>query len=71
MNPVRDPVFWRKRAAQTRAKMGSRYDRDSRVDLLRIAEEYDRIAESAERWQKIEEEAKEGLLPDGRDHDST
>ncbi|WP_141686868.1 hypothetical protein [Bradyrhizobium sp. LMTR 3] len=71
MHPVRDPEFWRKRAAQTRAKMGSRYDRDSRVDLLRIAEEYDRIAENAERWQKTEDEGREALLPHGHDHKST
>ena len=57
MNPVRDPDFWRKRAAQTRAEMGSRHDRDSRVDLLRVAEEYDRIAESAERWQRMEKKS--------------
>jgi len=51
-NPVRDPAYWRKRAAQTRAQLCDVSYRKARVDLLKVAEEYDRLAERAEHWRQ-------------------
>ena len=51
-DPIRDPEYWRKRAEQTRAKGRHRAYSNSKVNLLRVAEEYDRLAEHAERWQQ-------------------
>jgi hypothetical protein len=50
--PIRDPEYWRKRAAQTRAKSRNVSYRNARVDLLKIAEEYDRLAERAAHWRQ-------------------
>ena len=50
-NPLHDPDHWRKRAAQTRAKADMFAHPQSKVRLLRIAEEYDRLAERAEEQQ--------------------
>jgi hypothetical protein len=44
---VLDPQHWRERAAKTRDKAEQFRMRDSRDRLLKIAEEYDRIAERA------------------------
>jgi pyruvate-formate lyase len=47
-----DPQHWRERAEKTRDKAEQCSMRDSRDRLLKIAEEYDRIAErAAERLQ--------------------
>jgi hypothetical protein len=51
MSASRSAEYWRNRAAQTRARIGSVYERNSRVDLLRLAEEYDRLAALSEHWQ--------------------
>lgn len=51
-NPVRDPEYWRKRAAQTRATIRNISYRNARVDLLKVAEEYDRLAERAAHWRQ-------------------
>jgi hypothetical protein len=51
-NLIRDPEYWRRRAAQTRAKIRDVSYRKARVDLLKVAEEYDRLAERAEQWRK-------------------
>ena len=45
---LNDAAHWRRRAEQTRAKADTSFnDRDR---LLKVAEEYDRLAERAERW---------------------
>ncbi|WP_271618907.1 hypothetical protein [Bradyrhizobium sp. CCBAU 51745] len=48
MDYLSDAALWRKRAAQTRARIGTFHDRNSSVNLLRVAEEYERLAERAE-----------------------
>jgi hypothetical protein len=50
-NPFYDPSVWRNRAAQTRAKADLFAHPQSKERLLRIAEEYDRLAQHAEEWQ--------------------
>ena len=51
-NLIRDPEYWRKRAAQTRAKIRDVSYRNARIDLLKVAEEYDRLAERAAHWRQ-------------------
>lgn len=52
MADVLDPRHWQERAAKTRDKAEQFSMRDSRDRLLKIAEEYDRIAQrAAERQQ--------------------
>jgi hypothetical protein len=47
-----NPKHWRDRAAKTRARAEmSQRDDDQTKKLLRVAEEYDRLAERAERQQ--------------------
>ncbi|MFQ3455973.1 hypothetical protein PMN64_22100 [Bradyrhizobium sp. UFLA01-814] len=47
-NVMNNPAYWRDRAAKTRAKADSFRYQDSRANLLKIAEEYDRLANYAE-----------------------
>ncbi|MGF6434290.1 hypothetical protein [Bradyrhizobium elkanii] len=47
-NVMNNPAYWRDRAAKTRAKAHSFRYQDSRANLLKIAEEYDRLANHAE-----------------------
>jgi hypothetical protein len=52
MADVLDPRHWRERAERTRDKAEQFNMRNSRDRLLKIAEEYDRLAErAAERWE--------------------
>ena len=41
---------WRHRAEQKRAKASSSFPYKDRDRLLKVAEEYDRLAERVERW---------------------
>ncbi|WP_201449830.1 hypothetical protein [Bradyrhizobium sp. Ai1a-2] len=50
-NTLQDPGYWRERAEETRNKAESFAYRSSRERLLKIAEEYDRLAIYAEQWQ--------------------
>ena len=51
-DPVRDPDFWRNRAEETRTKAeGFRVAERERERLLKIAAEYDQIAERAAQWR--------------------
>lgn len=50
-NTLQDPGYWRRRAEETRNKAESLAYRNSRERLLRIAEEYDRLATYAEQSQ--------------------
>jgi hypothetical protein len=45
---LNNATHWRRRAEQTRAKASSSSKDGNR--LLKVAEEYDRLAERAERW---------------------
>jgi len=49
-NPLHDPKHWRKRADATRAKADLMADTAARQKLLRVAEEYGRLAQHAEQW---------------------
>jgi hypothetical protein len=57
MSPFNDPEYWRSRAKQTRARMGRLSDHELKMDLLKVAEEYDRLAEHARRWQAGQSDA--------------
>jgi hypothetical protein len=50
-NTLQDPSYWRERAEETRTKAESFSYRNSRERLLKIAEEYDRLAAYAEQWR--------------------
>jgi hypothetical protein len=50
MNTLNDPKHWRKRADATRAKADVLADQAARQKLLRVADEYERLAERAEQW---------------------
>lgn len=48
-NPVLDSRYWRHRAAETRAKADKLgLDVKSKLKLLKVAEEYERLAEHAD-----------------------
>jgi hypothetical protein len=57
-NPMENPNHWRQRADQTRAKADQIW-RDTRFKrhLLRVAEEYDRLAQRAEQWRSSDQQA--------------
>jgi hypothetical protein len=52
-DPIKDPNYWLDRAKQTRAKAERSFDRN-RAMLLRVAAEYDYIAEVARRSSTAE-----------------
>jgi hypothetical protein len=52
MADVLDPRYWRERAERTREKAEQFSMRSSRDRLLKIAEEYDRLAERAAERQE-------------------
>ena len=49
-NPLNDPKHWRKRADATRIKADLLADQAARQKLLRVADEYERLAQRAEQW---------------------
>jgi hypothetical protein len=49
-NPLHDPKHWRKRADATRAKADLLADQAARQKLLRVALEYEQLAQRAEQW---------------------
>ncbi|WP_298253593.1 hypothetical protein [Bradyrhizobium sp.] len=51
-DPMKSPRFWRDRAEETRSKAESyRIAEREKKRLLRIATEYEQLAERAEQWQ--------------------
>lgn len=49
---IRNPRFWRERAEETRSKAESyRVAESERKKLLRVAAEYEQLADRAEQWQ--------------------
>jgi hypothetical protein len=50
-DPIKDPKYWRARAHATRAKAKRCYDAREIRRMLRVAEEYDKIANRAEEWR--------------------
>jgi hypothetical protein len=54
-NPVYNPNHWRQRAEQAQVKADQiSGDANLKRKLLRAAEEYDRLAQSAEQWRSNE-----------------
>jgi hypothetical protein len=54
-NPIYDPNHWRQRAEQALAKADQiSGDATLKRELLRTAEEYDRLAQRTEHWRSAE-----------------
>lgn len=51
-DPIKEPKYWRDRAEATRVKAKRYYDPRQIRRMLRVAEEYDKIADRAEEWQR-------------------
>ena len=51
-DPVKDPKYWRARAHATRAKAKRCYEGREIRRMLRVAEEYDKMADRAQEWQR-------------------
>jgi hypothetical protein len=49
MNILNDPEHWRRRAAATRTAANDKFDLVSQERMLRIAKEYEQLAERAEK----------------------
>ena len=69
MNTLNDPKHWRKRAEATRAKADILADQSARQKLLRVADEYERLAQRAEQWLTTQKSrpTERWLLADARD----
>ena len=61
-NPFHDPKHWQKRAEATRAKAQVLADEGVRQRLLRVAQEYERLAQRAEQWLTAQGEEKPSEL---------
>lgn len=63
-DPIKEPKYWRDRAKATRAKAKRYYDLRQIRRMLRVAEEYDKIADRAEDWQRLGGEGVKCTLKD-------
>ena len=54
-DPIKEPKYWRDRAEATRAKAKRYYDVGQIRQMLRVAEEYEKIADRAEQRQRMGE----------------
>lgn len=55
-NRMQDPGFWRERAEETRTQADRLWiDENQKQKLLKVAEEYDRIAQRAEQLKYADE----------------
>ncbi|MBO4227553.1 MULTISPECIES: hypothetical protein [Bradyrhizobium] len=52
-DPFYDPKFWRSRAEATRTKAASLSEGKPKDRLLKVAEEYDKLARRAEEWPTL------------------
>ncbi len=68
--PLFGPKHWRQRAEATRTKAESFACLKSRDRLLKIAEEYERLARHAEEWQTLREERDPESKREERDPES-
>ena len=51
-DPIKEPKYWRDRAEATRARAKQYYDVRQIRRMLRVAEEYDKMADRAVEWQR-------------------
>lgn len=58
-----DPKHWRQRAEETRAKADRYASKSERQGLLKIAAEYEQIADRAEQWRGVPEAEQQDLSP--------
>ena len=56
-SPINDPLHWRRRADELRALALGMKNEEAKEQMLRTADDYERLAKRAE------ERAKSGLLP--------
>lgn len=64
MTSLQSGEYWRTRAAATRARIGDGWHRTTTVNLRKVAEEYDRLAERAERAEEWRRAAANSLQPE-------
>jgi hypothetical protein len=50
-DPIKEPKYWRDRAEATRAKAKKMWHPRELRRMLRVAEEYDKLADRAAEWQ--------------------
>ena len=50
-DPIKEPKYWRDRAEATRAKAKRCFVPRELKRMLRVAEEYDKLADRAAEWQ--------------------
>jgi hypothetical protein len=55
-SPLHDPTHWHKRAEATRAKAELLAEGGARQKLLRVAGEYERLAQRAEQWLMVQKD---------------
>src|SRR5262245_37390603 len=51
-DPIKEPKYWRDRAKATSEKAKQYYDVRQIRQMLRVAEEYDKIADRAAAWRR-------------------
>ena len=61
--PFRDPGHWRERAAQMRALATQSNDLDAMSIMLRLADDYDKLADRAEKRAQNPQQPKEERRP--------
>jgi hypothetical protein len=60
-DPMKNPRFWRDRAEETRTKAEAfRLAESDKQRLLKVAAEYERLADRAEQWQATSEAEQRG-----------
>jgi hypothetical protein len=60
-DPMKNPRFWRDRAEETRTKAEAfRLAEIDKQRLLKVAAEYERLADRAEQWRTVSEAEQRG-----------
>src|SRR5262245_43472562 len=61
--PINDPKYWRKRAEQARTAAGELTDPDSKRRMLRMANDYEKLARRAELRLKRQQQQQQQQQP--------